>query len=365
MQDRDPSTLHPTHFNYAKKYHPKDESRSIFVGGIPSNSTHLKLRDTFSIFGPIAKIVIMRSQKGKSRGYCFIEFVNQHSVQDALDAQRVAMGGRMLNCKQILKGNHLKNSKRNLDKRRVYCDRVPQALDKRGEEDFKSIFSQFGELENFYFAQSREPQDNRFKIVHVIYTRVEYAKIALENMVNFRGHSLQVKSFKRKIFKDEAQPRRPQAVQDRQSHHGGLRAPDKIARNPPPVIYHQQQQLPLIHNNNRPERARKPNPQRKRQNHQNHQQKAKDAALSRYARRTPSNRHSYGVRDLRIHYKSTNAAIMGTSPSLDHRSFNIRFNRPAPQEALVWQSKATEPQDRNRLLGGFMFVGGSVKKSQF
>jgi RNA recognition motif-containing protein len=202
MQETQAESNNPQIFRFVKKFKPKDETLALFVGGIRCNSLHSSINKIFKSFGKITRIVLIRTNRGTSKGYCFVEFESQHSVQKVLNHGNLFLGKRKLNCRKILKGNDLKNSKRSLDKRRVYCDKIPQNLDEIGERQLRQLFEKFGEIENLYFSRIKNLTSKKFKIAHVVFQRISSAKSAVGNIVEFMGEELLIKVFKRRIFKE-------------------------------------------------------------------------------------------------------------------------------------------------------------------
>lgn len=60
-------------------------SRRLFVGGLPHTIDDESFEQYFQQFGPIENITIMKNKKtGKARGFGFVTFVNQESVDYVL-----------------------------------------------------------------------------------------------------------------------------------------------------------------------------------------------------------------------------------------------------------------------------------------
>lgn len=56
---------------------------TLFVGRLSYETTEKKLRREFEQFGAIRNIRLVQDQEGKSKGYAFIEFLNEQDLQTA------------------------------------------------------------------------------------------------------------------------------------------------------------------------------------------------------------------------------------------------------------------------------------------
>ncbi|KAH7713489.1 RNA binding proteinidentical [Aphelenchoides avenae] len=59
---------------------------SVYVGSLPDNAAEDDVESFFSQIGPISNVRIMRdADTGDSKGFGFVEFEDQESVQNAVD----------------------------------------------------------------------------------------------------------------------------------------------------------------------------------------------------------------------------------------------------------------------------------------
>ena len=69
----------------------------IYVGNLPFDTTEDKLRNEFGQFGDIKKLVLIKDRDtGKSRGFAFITFADDHEAQSALKMNGFDLEGRNL-----------------------------------------------------------------------------------------------------------------------------------------------------------------------------------------------------------------------------------------------------------------------------
>lgn len=57
----------------------------LFVGNIPYPANENDLKKIFAKVGLVAKVQIIKDQRGHSRGYGFVEMSNQTEAQTAID----------------------------------------------------------------------------------------------------------------------------------------------------------------------------------------------------------------------------------------------------------------------------------------
>ncbi|CAK9080048.1 unnamed protein product [Durusdinium trenchii] len=60
-----------------------DPFKTLFVGRISYDTTEKKLKREFEVFGSIKKVRMVYDQKGKPRGYAFIEFDHERDLKNA------------------------------------------------------------------------------------------------------------------------------------------------------------------------------------------------------------------------------------------------------------------------------------------
>jgi len=73
-----------------EKYDPHKDSnatgdpfKTLFVGRISYDTTEKKLKREFEVFGSIKKVRMVYDQKGKPRGYAFIEYEHERDLKNA------------------------------------------------------------------------------------------------------------------------------------------------------------------------------------------------------------------------------------------------------------------------------------------
>jgi len=73
----------------------------IFIGGLPNNISEDVIREAFGRFGNVTEVVIMFDhEKNRSRGFGFLTFDNEDSVEQACGEHYVDVNGKQVECKK-------------------------------------------------------------------------------------------------------------------------------------------------------------------------------------------------------------------------------------------------------------------------
>lgn len=94
----DPKACNPRGMQKAKRggNYPK-----IFLGGLPANATETELRSFFGKYGKVMEVVIMYDQeKKKSRGFGFLSFETEDSIERVCAEHYVTFNGKQVECKR-------------------------------------------------------------------------------------------------------------------------------------------------------------------------------------------------------------------------------------------------------------------------
>jgi RNA-binding protein Musashi len=88
----------------------------VFLGGLPSNVTETDLRMFFGRYGKVMEVVIMYDQeKKKSRGFGFLSFEDEQSVERVCTEHYVTLNGKQVEIKKAEPRDGSANHKMNQD----------------------------------------------------------------------------------------------------------------------------------------------------------------------------------------------------------------------------------------------------------
>lgn len=105
----------------------QDYKTKIYVSNIPFEMKEEELRDGLNRYGTVKSISMIRNNKNQSNGYGFVEFENESTVEDLLEAQILKINGKLLAFKRLSKksstGNEKNRHEMRRDSRSDYRDR--------------------------------------------------------------------------------------------------------------------------------------------------------------------------------------------------------------------------------------------------
>jgi len=78
-----------------------DQSKKIFIGGVPRTISDEEYREYFASFGVLDDCILMRDQQGVCRGFGFVTYRDQVAYDQVMDAQ-LQLGGRALEQKKAV-----------------------------------------------------------------------------------------------------------------------------------------------------------------------------------------------------------------------------------------------------------------------
>ncbi|GMT14238.1 hypothetical protein PFISCL1PPCAC_5535, partial [Pristionchus fissidentatus] len=121
---------------------PDPDTIKMFVGQVPHSFNEMQCREIFEVYGPVYQLNILRDkQTQKSKGCCFVTFYHR---KDAMSAQ-----SDLHNIKTLPGMHHPIQMKpadsENRNERKLFIGMISK---KMSEEDVKTIFAQFGHIED-------------------------------------------------------------------------------------------------------------------------------------------------------------------------------------------------------------------------
>ena len=130
----------------------------IFVGGLPSSVTAAELQISFSVFGQLKSLRLMRYRDGLSRGFAFITFADWSTTQRVIDQKFHFMAGKHIECKLALDKEQARINIEHEVQRRIFVGNLTPEIT---AQDLYSYFSYFGTVSNVKIAttiKSDEPK---------------------------------------------------------------------------------------------------------------------------------------------------------------------------------------------------------------
>ncbi|KAL9980223.1 hypothetical protein ACROYT_G008778 [Oculina patagonica] len=163
-----PSTSHPMTTTgepstTAKISHDSaKDPNTVFVSNLLFSIDEDRLKETFLSLGEITEIRLVKNQMGKSKGFAYIEFKNQSSVQAALSMDRTKLDGRpMFISPSVDKSKTPTQFKfpTSLDKKTLFVSNVP--FDAK-ESDLDNLFKEHGKVNQVRLVTNRAGKPKGF-----------------------------------------------------------------------------------------------------------------------------------------------------------------------------------------------------------
>lgn len=169
---------------------------TLFVGGLSFNITEDDLKNYFSRFCSVIKVVLLRDRStGLTKGYGFVTLEDGEKVKQVTHQTNIICG-RRVECQIASK----KSDKQRVDEerrmRKVYVSRIPASM---SNQELYNIFVRFGEIHNCYIIQNIESSSNK-PYGYVEFRRLEDAQELLRSKthINYGSSKLTLQQFKEK-----------------------------------------------------------------------------------------------------------------------------------------------------------------------
>lgn len=166
------------------KNQENQQKNTIFVGGLPLNTSKQDLANIFDGFGIIKSIVLPKHQKkNKIKGYALIEFKDSESVALAINhLNSTVFKDKRIAVKEALNSDEASIKTKEMQKRKLFVKNLPIAG--TSEQKILEFFGKFGKVEKIQMAYSNKSQ--KFKgIAYVTMSKLDEAKEILSKGESF------------------------------------------------------------------------------------------------------------------------------------------------------------------------------------
>lgn len=161
-------------------YDVSDEDRKLFVGGLSWNTTEEDLFQYFTQFGSISNVSIKYTNDGKSRGFGFITFASNGSIDAVLDN-----GPHSVNNKVIDPRKAKNRAQARSECKKIFLGGLDTNLP---EKDIRAIFGKYGKIESVELPYDNLNQCRR-RFGFVVYESPEAALAACKDPKQLVGQT--------------------------------------------------------------------------------------------------------------------------------------------------------------------------------
>lgn len=143
------------------------DPNTVFVSNLLFSVDEERLKKTFSPLGDITEVRLVKNQMGKSKGFAYIEFKNQASVQAALSMDRTKLNGRpMFVSPSVDKSKNPTQFKfpTTLDKKTLFVSNLPFEVK---ESELENLFEKYGKVKQIRLVTNRAGKPKGFGYVEL------------------------------------------------------------------------------------------------------------------------------------------------------------------------------------------------------
>ena len=145
------------------------DTRKIIVRLLDENTSLDTIKNYFSNFGTINDIDLKTDESGKSRGFCFITFIDASIIDNIVEEPHSIDGKEVIVARAIPYKDRTKTNK-------LFVGGLPESL---SEQDIHSFFEQFGKIEKIETVIDQETQ-RRKHFCFIVFDSTD----AVEKVVN-------------------------------------------------------------------------------------------------------------------------------------------------------------------------------------
>ncbi|KAH9935013.1 uncharacterized protein B0H18DRAFT_979405 [Fomitopsis serialis] len=139
---------------------------NIFIKNLDEQIDNKALHDTFAAFGNVLSCKVATDEHGRSKGYGFVHYETAEAAETAIKA----VNGMLLNDKKVYVGHHISKKERQskLEEMKsqftnVYVKNIDPEVT---EEEFRDLFSQFGNVTSAVVQRDDEGRSRGFGFVN-------------------------------------------------------------------------------------------------------------------------------------------------------------------------------------------------------
>ncbi|CAH3157953.1 unnamed protein product [Porites lobata] len=156
-------TTHEQTSTTTKRTHDSTKDpNTVFVSNLLFSVDEERLKDVFLPLGEVVEVRLVRNQIGKSKGYAYVEFKNQSSVEAALSMDRTKLEGRpMFISPSVDKSTNPTQFKfpTSLNKKTLFVSNLP--FDAK-ESDLEELFKGHGKINEIRLVTNRAGKPKGF-----------------------------------------------------------------------------------------------------------------------------------------------------------------------------------------------------------
>jgi len=142
-----------------KRDEPGVQYRKLFIGGLDKTTDDSKLKEHFETWGEIVDVVVIKNPETKqSKGYGFITYKDEESVDAAQNQRPHKIEGKEVDCKRAIPRDQSGSPEANITSKKLF---VGSISDDTTEDDLKEYFGQFGNVTGVNLVTEKDTNKRR------------------------------------------------------------------------------------------------------------------------------------------------------------------------------------------------------------
>jgi len=160
----------------------EEEDRKLFVGGLPQEASQDDLKEYFGQYGELERVQLkMDNQTGRSRGFAFIIFKEESSIDAATSSGE-----------HNIKGKNATVKKADVKPGKIYVGKLPDSG--LNEDDVRADLEQYGTITEVVRPIDKSKNNEPKNFCFVTFEKERIAKKLIQTgNININGHKLMVK----------------------------------------------------------------------------------------------------------------------------------------------------------------------------
>jgi len=138
---------------------PGVQYRKLFIGGLDKSTDDTKLKEHFEKWGEIVDVVVIKNPDTKqSKGYGFITYKEESSVDAAQSERPHTIEGKEVDCKRAIPRDQSGSPEANITSKKLF---VGSISDETTEDELKEYFAQFGNVTGVNLVTEKDSDKRR------------------------------------------------------------------------------------------------------------------------------------------------------------------------------------------------------------
>ncbi|CAF3546165.1 unnamed protein product [Adineta steineri] len=139
-----------------------EQYRKLFIGGLSLKTTDETLKDYAIKFGEITDCLVMKDQKGQSKCFGFVTFINSEIVDEFMKQRPHIVDGRQIDPKRAMPREEANNDDVHLTVKKIFIGGIRDGLD---EDTLRKHFEKYGNINDCLLMHDKNGKTRGFAFI--------------------------------------------------------------------------------------------------------------------------------------------------------------------------------------------------------